>query len=135
MTELLENAIEYWKYVAPVAKRPETEQDYDALVAHLDALLDIVGNDERHPLVGLVDIISDHVSDYEIEHYEKLPGSGIDALKFLMDAHQLTQSDFKEEIGSQGVVSEILNGYRKLNLNHIKKLSQRFKVSPETFID
>jgi HTH-type transcriptional regulator/antitoxin HigA len=47
----------------------------------------------------------------------------------------LTQSDFKTEIGSQGVVSEILSGHRKLNLSHIKKLAGRFKVSPETFID
>jgi len=135
MTKMLESAIEYWKHIAPVAKRAETAQDYDALVAHLDALLDIVGDDEHHPLMGLVDVISDRVSDYEAENYKEPAGSGIDALKFLMDAHQITQSDLKHEIGSQGVVSEILNGHRKLNLNHIKKLAERFKVNVETFID
>ena len=39
----------------------------------------------------------------------------IDALKFLMKAHHLTQSDLSE-IGSQGVISEILRGKRPLNL-------------------
>ena len=39
------------------------------------------------------------------------------------------------EIGSQGVVSEILNGKRQLNLSHIKKLALRFGVKPATFID
>ena len=63
------------------------------------------------------------------------PGSGIDALKFLMTQHGLDQSDFKKEIGSQGVVSEILNGKRQLNLSHIKKLAVRFGVKPATFID
>lgn len=135
MGMILKTAIEHWPYIAPVLKRPETEQDYNALVEHLDALLDIVGDDEQHSFIGLVDIISDQISAYEAEYYPQSVGTGIDALRFLMDEHGLTQSDFKIEIGSQGVVSEILNGRRKLNLNHIKKLAQRFKVSPETFID
>ena len=47
----------------------------------------------------------------------------------------LGQGDLKNEIGSQGVVSEILNGKRQLNLSHIKKLALRFGVKPATFID
>ena len=60
--------------------------------------------------------------------------SGINALKFLMEQHGLKQADLLEEIGSQSVVSGILNGKRQLNLKQIKKLSRRFHVSPETFI-
>jgi HTH-type transcriptional regulator/antitoxin HigA len=47
--------------------------------------------------------------------------------------HGLKQSDLKE-IGSQGVVSEILMGKRTLNLEQIKKISIRFHVSPLVFI-
>jgi len=43
------------------------------------------------------------------------------------------QADLKE-IGSQGVVSEILNGKRSLNVRQIKLLAERFSVSPATFI-
>ena len=50
-----------------------------------------------------------------------------------MEEHHLTQNDLRE-IGTQGVVSEILNGKRKLNLRQIRLLSQRFHVSPEGFI-
>jgi HTH-type transcriptional regulator/antitoxin HigA len=136
MDLILKTAIEHWPYLAPVLACPETERDYNALVDHLDTLLDIVGDNEQHPLIGLVDLVSDHISAYEAEYDHPQPvGTGIDALRFLMDEHGLTQSDFKTEIGSQGVVSEILNNRRKLNLNHIKKLAQRFKVCPETFID
>ena len=63
------------------------------------------------------------------------PGSGIDALKFLMEQHGLGQSDLKNKIGSQGVLSEILNGKQQLNLSHIKKLAVRFGVKPATFMN
>ena len=135
MGTILKTVIEHWPYIAPLVKRPANEKDYEALVDCLDTLLDMVGDDERHPLTGLVDIISDQIGAYEAEHHRPPAGTGIAALRFLMGEHGLTQSDFKEEIGSQGVVSEIVNGHRKLNLNHIKKLAERFKVSPETFID
>ncbi len=46
------------------------------------------------------------------------PGSDIDALKFLMEQHGLGQSDLKNKIGSQGVLSEILDGKQQLNLSH-----------------
>ena len=51
-----------------------------------------------------------------------------------MEQYDIKQSNLPE-IGSQGVVSEILNGKRKLNVQQIKNLSQRFHVSAETFID
>ncbi|MFX6250459.1 helix-turn-helix domain-containing protein [Acinetobacter baumannii] len=50
-----------------------------------------------------------------------------------MEQHQLTQSDLPE-IGSQGVVSEILRGKRDLNLRQVKALAERFGVGPAVFI-
>jgi HTH-type transcriptional regulator/antitoxin HigA len=137
MVTTLKTIIEHWRYIVPIVKRPENEneKDYESLVSHLDTLLDMVGDDDRYPLAGLVDIISDQISAYEAEHHKPPVAMGVAALRFLMDEHGLTQSDFENEIGSQGVVSEILNGHRKLNLKHIKKLAERFKLSPETFID
>jgi HTH-type transcriptional regulator/antitoxin HigA len=50
-----------------------------------------------------------------------------------MSEHGLKQSDLTE-IGSQGVVSEILNGKRELNTRQIKLLAKRFSVAPSLFI-
>lgn len=47
--------------------------------------------------------------------------------------HGLRQSDLPE-IGSQGVVSEILVGKRELNIRQVRALSERFGVSAATFI-
>ena len=49
-----------------------------------------------------------------------------------MDEHHLKQADLPE-IGSQGVVSEILNGKRELNVRQIQALADRFHVSPAVF--
>lgn len=135
MNTIITNAVEHWPYIAPLVNAPQGDEDYQALVAHLDGLLDLVGDNERHPLVGLVDLISDQIMAYEAKHYPQPLGSGVNAFRFLMKEQGLTQSDFKKEIGSQGVVSEILNGHRQLTLKHIKNLAERFNVSPETFID
>jgi HTH-type transcriptional regulator/antitoxin HigA len=58
---------------------------------------------------------------------------GVQALKFLMEQHGLKQSDLSE-IGSQGVVSEILMGKRELNIRQVRALSERFGVSAATFV-
>ena len=131
----LENTIKHWKCIANDIHEPMNNHDYDKISNLLDRLLDIVGENEKHELIGLVDVVSHMISIYdEQKKYHIKNISGIKALKFLMDQHNLTQSDLSE-IGSQGVVSEILNGKRMLNLNQVKKLSQRFHVSVETFID
>jgi HTH-type transcriptional regulator/antitoxin HigA len=50
-----------------------------------------------------------------------------------MEEHGLTQSDLSE-IGSQGVVSEILNNKRELNVRQLRALARRFHVSPAVFL-
>ena len=51
-----------------------------------------------------------------------------------MAEHNLKQRDLSE-IGSQGVVSEILSGKRLLNVRQIKQLANQFQVDPAIFID
>ncbi len=55
------------------------------------------------------------------------------ALKYLMEQHGLKQTDLSE-IGSQGVVSQILTGKRELNIRQVRALSKRFGVSAATFV-
>lgn len=133
MDQALNKAIKHWNYIAPLVKRPTNSKEFDQLVARLDELLEIVGDKENHRLMGLIDILSNIIAAYEEEHQQKFTDKGIDALKFLMESHHLHQSDLIE-IASQGVLSEILNGKRALNLRQIKLLAMRFNVDPSTFI-
>lgn len=110
----------------------KTEQDYKKAAALLDQLLDTVGDNKRHPLYGFLEVLGTLVESYESDHVEIKEATGKEVLAVLMEEHGLTQSDLPE-IGSQGVVSEILHGRRELNTRQIKALSKRFGVSPAAF--
>ncbi len=109
------------------------EAHYARMTEVLVALLDEAQGDEAHPAMGLVDIVGDLIEDYETEHHLLPEVTGVQALKFLMQQHDLKQSDLCE-IASQGVVSEILTGKRELNIRQVRALSERFGVSTATFV-
>jgi HTH-type transcriptional regulator/antitoxin HigA len=136
MSRTVETAIEHWRYIQPLVEAPKNEEEYKRLAEHLDEILDICADNEKHPLWGLANTISEVISRYDEQHYSIPKASGIAALKYLMQEHSLTQEDLKNmDIGSQGVVSELLNKKRNLNLRQIKILAQKFNVSADTFLD
>lgn len=101
----------------------------------MDQLLGEVGDDEDHPLADLLDVVGVLIDQYENEKMNQLiPADPKDVLRFLMDQHGLTQSDLRKEIGTQGVVSEVLSGNRMLNARQAKALARRFGVSPLAFL-
>ena len=111
------------------------ERDYDRMQAVMEELLGIVGDDEDHPLADLLDVVGMLVAQYEEENTAELQNDSKPAeiVKFLMAQHGLKQSDLRE-IGTQGVVSEILSGNRKINARQAKALAKRFGVSLAVFL-
>ena len=108
-------------------------EEYDNAVAILDDILDEIGQNEDHPLADLAEMLALSIESYE-EAYAPIPdSSGPRILRSLMEEHRLNQSDLAE-IGSQGIVSEILSGKRELNVRQIARLATRFGVSPALFI-
>ncbi len=106
---------------------------YKRMVSLLEALLDEAQGDEAHPAMELVDVVGDFIAEYEAQAVPLPAATGVQALRFLMDQHGVTQAALPE-VGSQGVVSEILSGGRELNLRQVRALAERFSVSPATFI-
>lgn len=98
----------------------------------LDWLLDEVGENERHPLFDFLEVLGTVIESYETDHVEMKGATPIEVLTFLMEERKLTQADLPE-IGSQGVVSEVLHGKRELNARQISLLSKRFNISPAAF--
>ena len=111
----------------------QDEAAYDRAVAVLNTLLQSGAANDDHPLAALVASIGDLIGDYDNEHFKLQAVQPAAILRLLMEQHQLTQSDMKE-IGTQGVVSEILNGKRTLNVRQIKALSKRFNVPASVFV-
>ena len=133
MNTQLKEIAKVWPNIRRVFSVPHNEKDYNNLVNLLDSLVDEVGNNESHPLSPLMETIGSLIEAYESQNYPDTAGDPINALKTLMDEHGLRQSDLPE-IGSQGVVSEIMSGKRQINVRQLKLLSERFKVSPAVFV-
>ncbi|TKB61409.1 MAG: helix-turn-helix domain-containing protein, partial [Nitrospira sp.] len=110
-----------------------TKTEYDRAVAVLDDILGEIGQQETHPLADLAETLALSIEAYEDAHIPMPSASGPAILRNLMEEHDLTQSDLPD-IGSQGVLSEILTGKRDLNVRQISRLAERFGVSPAVFM-
>jgi len=132
MTVMPHELQQHWTALSPLLSI-RNEHEYDHAAECLNHLLDEVGTDEQHPLYTLLDTLRTLLHAYEEQHHPIPECSGVDVLRFLMNEHGLTQSDLPE-VGSQGVVSDILRGKRALNVRQIRALAKRFHVSPAVFI-
>ncbi len=112
---------------------PTNEDEYNRLVALLDEITDIVRDDEHHPLANFMDVLGVLIETYESETVPEPTSDPISVLKYFMEENNLKQTDLSE-LGSQGVVSEIMNGKRELNIRQVKALSERFNVPVSVFI-
>ena len=111
----------------------DSEADYRRARKALDELADEVGGLERHPRAGLMDTLGTLVHAWEERHHPIPTASPRKVLAYLMEEHGLKQQDLKE-VGTQGIVSEVLSGKRELNVRQIRKLANRFGVSPAVFV-
>ena len=57
MVTEIQIAQDVWPMLAPVVFVPHAESEYQQLVAMLDNLIDVVGEDENPPLASLMEVI------------------------------------------------------------------------------
>jgi len=109
------------------------EREYEGAIKRLNTLLDENGTDERHPLYSFLDTLGTLIHAYEEKNYPMRDVDTAEMLRYFMEERGLKQSDLLE-VGSQGVVSEVLSGKRQLNVRQIRALAKRFHVSPAVFM-
>jgi HTH-type transcriptional regulator / antitoxin HigA len=100
----------------------------------MDELLELIGDDEEHQLVGLLDVVTQYIDAYENKHHAIPQTEPREVLQLLMTQHDLKQADLSAEIGGQSVVSDILGGKREINVRQAKALAERFGVSAAAFV-
>lgn len=111
----------------------QNEEGYDRMVVLMNSLLEATGDDEDHPLAGLLNLVADMVSRYEQEHYAIEAATPKDTLRFLMDTRGLKQEDLSA-IVPQSNLSAILAGKRKISATLAGKLGKFFRISPAVFV-
>ncbi len=134
MNPALEKTIKFWGYLSPYTHIPRNESEYNKLLAFVGKLMKSSREKKDERITSLLKLIAKNIEEYELRIYPAKPLSPIEMLRFLMEEHDLGQSDLPE-IGSQSLVSKILNGERQLTVEHIQRLSKRFGVSSSVFIE
>lgn len=132
MSALLKETREHWQAIGPLLTIRD-ERDYAAAIERLDSLLEEIGDDEQHPLYGLLDTLGTLVHSYEEEHVSIPAVSGPEVLEYLMEEHGLGSEDLPE-LGGAESVRAVLARERELHLGEIRALAERFGVSPAVFI-
>ena len=66
------NAVQTWHALETMVYVPHTEEEYQRLVAFLDALIDEVGEEETHSLASLMEVVGILIEQYEEEHVPEL---------------------------------------------------------------
>jgi len=83
----------------------------------------------------LLDLLVTLIEDFEEKAYPM--GESISParmLRSIMQDHNLKQTDMLDIFGSQGVVSQVLNGKREISKAQARRLSQRFRLPVDVFI-
>lgn len=136
--ETLSSLIPAWdglRKSAPNFGPIRNDRDFARMKRLMETLLNEVGDDESHPVADFLDVVSSLVGQYENKSFGlELKAPPKDVLRALMEEHDLKQSDLRLEVGTQGVVSEILRGERNINIRQAKALAKRFGVSPLVFL-
>jgi HTH-type transcriptional regulator/antitoxin HigA len=132
MSALRKETREHWQAISPLLTI-RNEQDYAAAIDRLEALLQEIGEDEKHPLYGLLDTLGTLVHAYEEEHLPVPEASGPEVLEYLMEEHGLGPEDLPE-LGGASAVRAVLSRERELHVGEIRALAERFQVSPAVFI-
>ncbi len=129
MSATLANPVEMMRQGAPRLIRSDEE-----LATYTDALFALTAKAnptrEEEEAIELLTVL---VERYESEHYPIPEAEPADVLRFLLEQNGLSQRDIAAELGSESTVSLVLSGKRKLNREHIARLSKRFNVSPAVF--
>jgi HTH-type transcriptional regulator/antitoxin HigA len=109
-----------------------SEREYARARATMDALLDEIGDDERHPLAEVLDYLADRIRAYEEEHVQISDADPGEVLRFLMEQHGLKQDDLADS-APQSRISDFLKGKREISKDVAKKLAARFNVRADLF--
>ena len=88
MTTLTKNLQPHWVRLQPYLTL-QTERDYATAIQHLNELLDEVGDNEQHPLYGLLDTLGTLIQIYEEQHQPIPDCSGAEALQFLLGSTEV----------------------------------------------
>src|SRR5260370_10700454 len=114
---------------------PHVIHNEEELEAYTNALFQLTALEKPSRLeVEAIELLTLLVERYEEAHYPIPSADAVSVVRFLLEQQDLTQRDLISEFGSESAVSMFLAKQRKLTLQQVRKLSKRFKLPADVFI-
>lgn len=109
----------------------KTKKDYAAALERLELLFDAKKGSAEGDELEILGILIDQ---YENEHFPIELPDPVEAIKFRMEQSGYKQSDLANIIGLKSRASEILNRKRKLSLDMIRILHDKWNIPTDVLI-
>jgi HTH-type transcriptional regulator/antitoxin HigA len=130
MSTVLSNPADMIAHGAPHVIHNDTELDaYTKALFQLTALENPSSSEEE-----AIELLTLLVERYEQEQYPIPEADPASVVRFLIEQQGLTQRDLIPQFGSESAVSMFLSGQRKVTLDQVRKLSDRFQLPVDVFI-
>jgi HTH-type transcriptional regulator/antitoxin HigA len=124
----------YMELLQAFPPRPiATEKQYWETQCVIDALIDkgdLTADEEDY-----LNLLGTLIYVYEAENVPLPELRGVDLIRVCLAERNLRQKDLVPIFKTESIVSAVLNGRRKLTVEHIRKLSKFFKLPPELFLE
>jgi HTH-type transcriptional regulator/antitoxin HigA len=114
-----------------IVKLIETDAEYEAALARIDALFDAPKNTPEGQELELLVVLVNH---YEAIHYPIPAADPVEAIKYRMEELGWTTKDLEALLGDKATVSRILNRKRELTVEMMRKLSVRLRIPAEILL-
>ncbi len=109
----------------------KTKKDYEEAMLRLE---EIFNAKKGTPKGDELEILSLLIEKYEDEKFPIDLPDPIEAIKFRMEQSGLTQTDLANIVGQKSRASEILNRKRKLSLDMIRQLHNKWRIPTEVLV-
>jgi len=127
---ILPNPAEWFAVGAPRVIHTGSE-----LEAYTETLFQLTALEQPTPAEEeAIELLTLLIERYEREHFPIPAADARSVVRFLIDQQHLTQRDLIPQFGSESAVSMFLSGKRKLTLKQITKLSNRFHLPADVFL-
>lgn len=134
LSDAATNTIDDYNYLIQLIQSPiQSDDEVIERAEQMDEMFD-QAKSETDLYFIFANLIADRIEEYEQKYLEFPTVTGRAMLSMLMKEKGIKQSDLIE-ITPQGNISDILNGKRKINLDHAKGFATFFKVPMTVFID
>ncbi len=124
----------YSQLVAAVTPKViETEQEYEQFLAVAERLT--FKQDQSPEESALYDLVTMLVETYESQHYSIDKSSPAEVLEHIIESSGIDITDLTKIFGSIETLDRVLAGQELIDINQARALADRFKLSPQIFLN